>query len=71
MKRVKNLIKLTHLNSERLNEKELGIEVGGKGNCICMCYYETCGGSSTSDNEAKNNERDLTSMLPKNVAMWA
>ncbi len=64
MKRIKNLIKLTNLNSESLNEKELSHVSGGVGECYCGCFYETSEGSSTFDNETANDAKDLTSIPP-------
>lgn len=62
MKKVKNLIKLTNLNSENLNEKELSYALGGV--CGCGCYWAACGGSSRTDNSFKNDEGGLGSPLP-------
>ncbi len=50
MKRVKNLIKLTKLNSESLNEKE-SCHVVGSGFGYCGCYYANCG--KTGDGASK------------------
>jgi natural product precursor len=68
MKRVKNLIKLTNLNSERLNEKELRHVVGGE--CHCGCFYAACGGSSKIANDGSNTEHGFVSPLPPFEAQW-
>lgn len=60
MTRVKSLIKLTNLNSENLNEKELK-EVRAGEMCWCSCWYEACGGSSLIDNGWANNQLDISS----------
>lgn len=62
MKRVKNLIKLTNLNSEKLSEKELNHVIGG--HCTCGCFYENCGGSTQWNNMEANEARDLHSEYP-------
>lgn len=59
MKQIKNLMKLTNLNSERLNEKELSHTIGGFITCFCLCYYEGCGGESKIDNGATNKADGL------------
>jgi len=53
MKQVKSLIKLTNLNSERLEleGKDLHHVIGAYS---CGCYYKYCGGSSKADNNAAN-----------------
>lgn len=68
MKRVKNFIKLTHLNPDRLNEKELSHVIGGL--CHCGCFYATCGGSTRAANSDKNDEGNLVSPLPPFDADW-
>ena len=60
MKRVKNLIKLTNLNSESLNEKEQSVVYGGS--CGCGCWYSECGGSSMYDNSSANAEYGIHSI---------
>jgi natural product precursor len=67
MKRVKNLIKLTTLNSGSLNEKELNHVLGG--GCYCGCFYENCGGSSTGNNDSANTSGGKSSVL-RNPAQW-
>jgi hypothetical protein len=62
MKRVKNLIKLSNLKAERLNDKELGHVIGAM--CCCGCFYADCGGSSSSANYTANTRGDLISKLP-------
>ena len=68
MKRVKDLIKLTNLNSDRLSKKELRHVTGGL--CSCSCFYATCGGSSRAANKEKNTESNLVSPLPPFDAEW-
>jgi hypothetical protein len=67
MKRIKNLIKLTQLNSESLNEKELNRVSAGH---FCGCFYENCGGSSTSGNDAANEKNNLYSVVREIPAEW-
>jgi hypothetical protein len=62
MKRVKNLIKLSNLKVERLNDKELGHVIGAL--CHCGCFYAACGGSSSSSNYSANNKKGFVSPLP-------
>lgn len=62
MKKLKNLTKLTNLNSENVNEKELSHVIGGV--CCCGCFYEACGGSARAANDSANDEKDLYSPLP-------
>ena len=71
MKRVKSLIKLTNLKSERLNEKEQTFVSGG-GTIWCGCYYSECGGSSTEDNDEANLAISPTtvSIKPVDQAEW-
>ncbi len=69
MKRVKNLIKLTNLNSERLNEKEL-CHAMGSGFGYCGCYWANCGGSSDAANSAANKKGGLDSPLPPEGAHY-
>lgn len=66
MKRVSNLIKLTHRNSERLNENELSHAISGEEECWCSCFYSACGGSSRTDNKNENNKGGLVSPYPGN-----
>ncbi len=68
MKRVKNLIKLTNFNSKSLNEKDLNQVTGGQ--CFCGCFYENCGGSSTSYNGGANRSSNLTSVVRELPAQW-
>jgi len=68
MKQVKNLIKLTNLNSEKLNEKELTLVNGG--NCSCGCFYSNCGGSSSNDNYRANSIGDYISIFPVDQKEW-
>lgn len=71
MKRVKSLIKLTNLNSETLNEKDLNRVICGAGEyCYCGCWYSECGGSSDGDNDAYNDRDDLFSFIPIGQAEW-
>ena len=70
MKRVRDVIKLTHLNSDRLNEKLLSNAIGGIILCHCGCFYETCGGSTRAANSDKNDEGNLVSPLPPFDAKW-
>ena len=63
MNRVKNLIKLTNLNSKSLNEKEQNLVIAG-GDCYCGCYYADCGGSSEALNRQANDQGDLMSTTP-------
>ncbi len=60
MKRIKNLIKLTTLNSKSLNEKELSRVTGG--GCFCGCFYEDNGGSTTANNDTANTRSNLYSI---------
>lgn len=62
MKKVKRLIKLTNLNSENLNEKELSCALGGE--CLCGCFWAACGGSSNIDNSSANSTNGFYSKLP-------
>jgi len=64
MKQFKDLLKLTNLKTESLNEKELIKTIGLSGLCSCGCYYSGCGGSSSTLNAGKNNAGDLRSILP-------
>lgn len=71
MKRVKNLIKLTNLNSESLNEKELNQVIAGEETvCMCGCYYSECGGSAEMDNADANSNEGLYSEVPFDQAEW-
>ncbi len=69
MKRVKALIKLSKLNSDRLNEKELSHVTGGL--CWCGCFYANCGGSSKSDNDVANSGGNKTSIIPHIGDQWS
>ena len=68
MKRVKNLIKLSNLHSDQLDEKELSHVIGGL--CHCGCFYETCGGSTRANNDSANTGGGLVSPLPPFDAEW-
>ena len=62
MKRVKDLIKLTNLQVERLDEKGLSHVIGGE--CHCGCFYQACGGSTRVDNRGANAVNGWYSPLP-------
>lgn len=62
MKKAKSLIKLTNLNSEDLNEKELSHARGGW--CHCGCFWAACGGSSLYWNDNYNTAENKVSPLP-------
>jgi len=71
MKEIKGLIKLTNLNSEKVNDKELKYVSGGF--CGCGCYYSNCGGSSDVDNAAANagsNPPIISSFPPASIKEW-
>ena len=71
MKRVKNLIKLTNLNSESLNEKELNQVIAGDVIvCHCGCYYSECGGASTMDVADANSNEGFYSEVPFDEVEW-
>ncbi len=57
MKKVKNLIKLTNLSSESLNEKKQNVVIAGgdRPPDFCACYYSYCEGSSTFWDTARDN----------------
>ena len=55
-------IKLTQLSTTDLNEREMGILLGGSCGCACGCNYQgQPGGSTTSDNSAANSSSNLYS----------
>jgi len=62
MSRIKSLIKLTNLNSEKLDEKFLHHVFGGE--YYCGCFYEACGGSTRYNNDRANLREGLVSPLP-------
>jgi len=68
MTKVKNLIKLTNLNSGRLKEKELKHVIGG--GCQCGCYYANCGGPSYGTNGYYNNKSGKVSIFPSISSEW-
>lgn len=62
MKKAKRMLKLTSLNSENLNEKELHQTHGGW--CHCGCFWAACGGSSNYWNNNYNTSENKVSPLP-------
>jgi len=68
MTRIRQLIKLTNLNSKGLKEKELNVVIAG--GFSCGCFYEACSGSTRSENSKANKEGGLISPLPAPDKNW-
>jgi len=52
---------LTQLSKTDLNEREMGVLLGGSCGCGCGCAYEGNGGSTSADNSSANRDSDLYS----------
>lgn len=63
MKKIKNYVKLTKVNAEKLSTKEQCAVSGGMF-CLCGCYYELCAGSSREETAVADSARGLTSIHP-------